>query len=76
MDFEKLEREMRATRELGAVADSPEGRRLAAQLDSEALSTAAKRGDTEALKAMLTQALSTPEGRALAEKVQKAVGKK
>lgn len=76
MDFEKLEREMRATKDLGAVADSPEGRRLAEKLDGAALSDAAKRGDTDALKAILSQVLSTPEGKALAERVQKAVGKK
>ncbi|MBE6913932.1 MAG: hypothetical protein E7472_03230 [Ruminococcaceae bacterium] len=76
MDFEKLEREMRATKGLGEVADSPEGKRLASQLDGAALSDAVKRGDAEALKNMLGRVLATPEGRALAEKVQKAVGNK
>ena len=55
---------------------SPEGQRLASQLDGTALSDAVKRGDAEALKNMLGQVLSTPEGRALAEKVQKAIGNK
>ena len=76
MDFEKLQRELRETKGLGEVAASPEGQRLASQLDGTALSDAVKRGDAEALKNMLGQVLSTPEGRALAEKVQKAIGNK
>ena len=76
VNFEEMERELRSKRELNAVAESPEGKKLAARIDSAALSDAARRGDTAALKSILGQVLSTPEGRALAEKVQKAVGKK
>ena len=39
------------------------------------LRDAAKQGDAAALQDILRRVLSTPEGRALAEKVQKAVGK-
>ena len=53
-----------------------EGKAVAAKLDDAALRDAAKRGDTAALKSILAEVLSSPEGKALADKVQKAVGKK
>ena len=73
MELEKLEKELRGRSELKSLADSPEGRTLAAQLDDRALRAAVKRGDGAALQDILQRVLSTPEGRALAEKVQKAV---
>jgi hypothetical protein len=76
MDLEKLEREMRGKSELKALADSPEGKALSAMVDERALRSAAKQGDADALGDILRQVLSTPEGKALAEKVQKAVGRK
>lgn len=76
MDFEKLERELKGKSGLNALAKTPEGRAIASQLDDDALRTAAKNGDTAALQDALRRVLSTPEGKALAEKVQKAVGKK
>lgn len=76
MDLEKLAREMRSRGDLNAAAESPEGKALARRIDDEALRTAAQRGDTAALKTMLSEVLSSPEGKALAERVQKAVGKK
>ena len=75
MDLEKLERKLREDKGLGALANSPEGKALASQLDEAALRSAAKQGDTAALQDILRRVLSTPEGKALAEKVQKAVGK-
>ena len=76
MELEKLEKELRGKSELKALADSPEGRALSAQLDDRALRSAVSRGDSAALQEALRRVLSTPEGRALAEKVQKAVGGK
>ena len=75
MDLETLEREMRGKAAFRAAADSPEGRALAARLDDKALRDAARRGDGAALGDILQRVLSTPEGKALAEKVQKAVEK-
>ena len=75
MDLEKLERKLRGNNGLGALADSPEGKKLASQFDEAALRDAAKKGDASALQDILRRVLSTPEGKALAEKVQKAVGK-
>lgn len=75
-EFEKLERELRGKKQFGALADTPEGKALASQLDGAALARAVQQGDTAALQSALQKVLSTPEGRALAEKVQKAVGSK
>ena len=76
MELDKLEKELRGRSELKALADSPEGRALTARLDGDALRSAAKKGDSAALQDILQRVLATPEGRALAEKVQKAVGNK
>ena len=76
MDLEKLEKELRGKSGLKALADTPEGRAISAQLDDDMLRSAAKKGDSAALQDILRRVLSTPEGRALAEKVQKAVGGK
>ena len=76
MDLEKLERQLRGNDELGALARSPEGRKIASKLDADALRAAAQQGDTAALQDALLRVLSTPEGKALAEKVQKAVERK
>ena len=76
MDIEKLEKEARGNAALRALADSPEGKALAGRVDEKALWAAAKQGDAAALGEMLRRALATPEGQTLAEKVQKAVGKK
>ena len=76
MDIEKLEKEVRGSAALRALASSPESKVLAGQVDEKALWQAAKQGDAAALGDMMRQVLSTPEGQALAEKVQKAVGKK
>ena len=75
MELEKLEKQLRGNESLSALADSPEGKALAARFDEGTLRDAAKRGDTAALQNILRRVLATPEGKALAEKVQKAVGK-
>ena len=76
MKFEEMEKALRGRRDLKALADSPEGKALAAGLDEAALKKAAAEGDADALGDALRRVLSTPEGRALAEKVQKAAGEK
>ena len=75
MDLDQLERKLKGSGGLGALADTQEGKTLAARFDERELRAAAKQGDTAALQDILRRVLSTPEGRALAEKVQKAVGK-
>ena len=75
MDLEKLQKELRNSAGLNAAAESPEGRRTAQRINDAALREAVERGDTAALQKLLNEVLSTPDGRALAERVRKAVGK-
>jgi hypothetical protein len=58
---------------LRKVADSEAGRRVASMLDPSKVERAAKDGDTQALEDILRQVMSTPDGKALAEQVKKAV---
>ena len=74
MDFAKLKQELEQKKELKAAVESESGKKLMQRIDAAALERAAKTGDTETLKKMLGQVLSTPEGRALADKIQKAMG--
>lgn len=78
-DFEKISREFEkngTAQTLRQIADSPEGRRLSSMLDAKAVEEAAKTGDTQALQAILKEVLRTGEGKALAKKLQDALGKK
>ena len=74
MDLDQLEKELRGRKELCSLAASREGKALASRVDERALRTALQEGDNAALQNILRSVLSTPEGRALAEKVQKAAG--
>ena len=79
LDLQNLEKKLREnsnSEKLMAVAQSPEGQRLQQMLDAEKIKSAAQSGDTKALKNILSQVLSTPEGKRLAEKVQKAMEQK
>jgi len=73
MDFSQLKRELEAKKALMAAAQSDAGQKLVAHMDTAAVEQAAKNGDAAALKGILRQVLSTPEGRTLAEQVQKAM---
>ena len=73
MDMDALKKQYQGNPDLRAAANSAEARRLLRSMDAVGVERAAKRGDAEALTRYLAQALSTPEGRALAEKVQGAV---
>ncbi len=77
-DLESLEREIKASpaaEKLKAAAASPEGQRVLQNLDAEAVEKAAKAGDMQALKDILSGVLSTPEGQALTSKIRKSLGK-
>ena len=54
-----------------ALADSAEGKALSEKLDPAEVEKAARSGDAEAIKKLIGAVLSTPEGRALAEKLSK-----
>lgn len=73
MDMEALKRELESNGTMQAVTQSAEARKLMGSIDAAAVENAAKKGDAAALKGMLTKVLSTPEGKALAEKVREAV---
>ena len=73
-NFEQLGRELERrgkTKELQALAESEDGARLAAMLDTDSLQRAAKSGDGEALRKMLSSVLCTDEGKRLAENIRK-----
>ena len=72
MDLDGMKRELEKNGALRAAASSDTAKKLAQGLDAAGLEQAMKRGDTEALKQYLAQALATPEGKALAEQVRKA----
>jgi len=73
-NFEQLGRELERrgkTKELRALAESEDGARLSAMLDADALSKAAKSGDSAALRRILGGALRTEEGKRLAENIRR-----
>ena len=76
MDLEKFARQVRDGEKAAALDDlarSRAGAQLAARVDGEKLTQAAKAGDMQTLGRMLQELLSTPEGKSFAQQVQKAV---
>ena len=76
--LEALEREIKssaAAEHLKAAAASPEGQKVLQNLDAAEVEKATKAGDMLALREILNGVLSTPEGRSLAEKIRKSLGK-
>ena len=58
---------------LQEIADSTDGQRFADALDAQKIEQAARTGDTELLRQILTQVLSTDAGQRLAGKVKDAM---
>lgn len=52
------------------LADSEDGRRLSKLIDQKAIEAAARKGDSAALSGILSQVLSTDEGKRLAASLQ------
>ena len=73
MDFAELKRELESKKAFKAAAQSEAGQKLLQQVDSAEVERAAKSGDAAALKSILSQVLSTPEGKEVAQKVQEAM---
>ena len=72
-NFEDLGRELSRrgkTEQLKALAETDDVQRLSKMVDSAAVEKAAKTGDGDAVKAILSQVLSTAEGQRLAQSVQ------
>lgn len=76
-NFEEIGRELERrgkTGELKKLAESDDGQRLGRMIDAKAVETAAKSGDSQALRELLGSVLSTAEGRRLAESVRQIMG--
>ena len=72
-NFEELGRELDRrgkTDKLKALADSREVQKLGQMLDPAAVERAARSGDSQAIKSLLSSVLSTREGQKLAQSVQ------
>ena len=69
---QELARDGRLKR-LQAIADSTDGQRFADALDAQKIEQAARTGDTELLRQILTQVLSTDAGQRLAGNVKDAM---
>lgn len=77
-DLEKLGRSLQESGKaegIKALAESAEGQALGRRLDAKAIQDAARRGDSDALRAMLRQVLETDEGRRLADNVRRLMEK-
>ena len=78
-NFEHWEQQLNGNpkaQQFKALANSPEGQRLAQQLDGKAVEQAARSGDAAALKQLLGQILSTPDGKALAKRLEETMKEK
>lgn len=76
LDLERVNAEIEKSGKkdrLKSLADSAEGRAVSRMLDPAAVEKAAKSGDTAALQSMLSDVLSTDEGKRLAERLKKAM---
>ena len=76
LDLERVNAEIEKSGKkdrLKSLADSAEGRAVSRMLDPAAVAKAAKSGDTAALQSILSDVLSTDEGKRLAERLKKAM---
>ena len=76
MDLNEMKRAAESSGALREVSKSAEAQKLMKELDGGSIESALKRGDTAALSAAFAKLLSTPEGKTLADRVQKAIGRK
>lgn len=73
-NFEELGRELQRrgkTEDIKNIAESEDGQKLSRMFDAKAVEAAAKSGDSQALRSILGNVLSTEEGKRLAESVRK-----
>ena len=76
LDLERVNAEIEKSGKkdrLKSLAGSAEGRAVSRMLDPAAVEKAAKSGDTAALQSILSDVLSTDEGKRLAERLKKAM---
>lgn len=73
-NFEQLGKELERrgkAEDIKRLAESEDGVKLAGMINTQQLEQAARTGDSEALKALLSSVLQTQEGKRLAENVRK-----
>ena len=73
MNLEELSRKLQQSGKadkIKQIAQSDVGARLGGMLDSNAIESAAKSGDDQALRRMLAQILSTEDGQKLAQSIR------
>lgn len=73
-NFEQLGKELERrgkAEDIKRLAESDDGLKLAGMIDSQRLEQAARSGDAETLRALLSSVLQTQEGKRLAENVRK-----
>ncbi len=73
-NFENIGRELERrgkTEGIRKIAESADGQSLSRMIDASAVEQAAKSGDTEALKNMVSKVLSTDEGKRLAQSLRR-----
>ncbi len=77
-NFEQLGKELERrgkAEDIKRLAQSEDSMRLAGMIDAGKIEQAAKSGDTEALRSLLSSVLQTREGQRLAENVRKMMEK-
>jgi hypothetical protein len=73
-NFEELGRELDRrgkTEEIKKLAASSDGMKISKMVDAKAVENAARSGDSEAIRRMLSAVLNTDEGKRLAENVRR-----
>ena len=72
-NFENIGRELERrgkTDGIKKIAESADGQRISQMIDPKAVESAAKSGDSEAIRRILGSVLNTAEGKRLAESVR------
>ncbi len=72
-NFESIGRELERrgkTEDIRKLAESADGQRLGQMIDAQAVENAARSGDGEAMRKILSGILTTAEGKRLAESVR------
>ena len=78
-NLEKLGEELRPrgqAEQLKTLAASADGQRLSGMVDRTALADALQKGDTEALRSLMSRVLASAEGQRLSAEVQKLLREK
>lgn len=76
-NFDELEKQLKKNPKAGKLMEdavmSAEGQRIMRSVDSAEVERAAREGDAAALKSILRQILSTPDGQALVQRLRQDI---